>query len=176
MNADFTRPAMEPTRLNKIMKNVEDALAAVTCAEEGEAETARSIMKDGRRVLLALKEGRIDGTTLRYALNTSKRIGADLDILDVTAQGDNAPTIDPLISHFVSELEAEGIGYRMIPRTGCLKQQIIDYTTSEKEILFAVIESPKSLDADCNKQDKTLSELWQQLKCPLVVVMDQAGA
>ena len=158
------------------MKTVEDALAAVTFAEEGQAETARSIMKDGRRVLLALKEGRIDGRTLRYALNTSKRIGADLDILHVTAQGANAPTINPLISHFVSELEAEGIGYRMIPRTGCLKQQIIDYTTSEKEILFAVIESPKSLDADCNKRDKTLSELWQQLKCPLVVVMDQARA
>ena len=158
------------------MKNVGDALAAVTFAEEGQVATVRSIMKEGRRVLLALKEDRIDDRTLMYALNTSKRIGADLDILHVTAQGANAPTINPLISHFVSELEAEGIGYRMIPRTGCLKQQIIDYTTSEKEILFAVIESPKSLDADCNKRDKTLSELWQQLKCPLVVVMDQARA
>jgi hypothetical protein len=64
----------------------------------------------------------------------------------------------------------------MIPRTGCLKQQIIDYTNSEKDILFAVIESPHSLDADCNKKDKTLSELWQKLKCPLVVVMDGAKA
>jgi hypothetical protein len=176
MNADSMRSVMEATRLNKIMKNVEDALAAVTFAEEGQAAMARSIMKEGRRVLLALKEGRIDDRTLMYALNTSKRIGADLDILYVTAPGDNAGTIDPLLSHFVGELEAEGIGYRMIPRTGCLKQQIIDYTNSEKEILFAVIESPKSLDTDCNKRDKTLSDLWQQLKCPLVVVMDEARA
>jgi hypothetical protein len=170
------RPVMEVTRLNKIMKNVEDVLAAVTFAEEGQVATARSIMREGRRVLLALKEGRIDDKTLLYAMNTSKRIGADLDILHVTAPGENAHTIDPLISQFVSELEAEGIGYRMIPRTGCLKQQIIDYTNSEKEILFAVIESPKSLDMDCNKRDKTLSDLWQQLKCPLVVVMDEAKA
>jgi hypothetical protein len=170
------RFAMDAIKVKNIMKTVEDALAAATFAEEGQTSTARSIMKEGRRVLLALKEGRIDDRTLMYALNTSKRIGADLDILHVTAPGDDAPTIDPLLSKFVSELKAEGIGYRMIPRTGCLKQQIIDYTNSEKEILFAVIESPKSLDADCNKRDKTLSELWQQLKCPLVVVMDEARA
>lgn len=158
------------------MKNVEDALAAATFAEEGQAATARSIMKDGRRVLLALKEGRIDAMTLKYALNTSKRIGADLDILYVTATNGTENEGGPLLDHFESELKAEGIPYRLIRRTGCLKQQIIDYTNSEKEILFAVIESPNSLDLGCNKRDKTLSELWQKLNCPLVVVMDGAGA
>ena len=167
---------MDATKLKKIMTNVEDALTAATFAEEGQAATARSIMKEGRRVLLALKEGRIDARTLKYALNTSKRIGAELHVLRVTAPGNNALTIDPLLSNFESELKAEGIVYRMITRTGCLKQQIIDYTNSEKDILFAVIESPHSLDADCNKKDKTLSELWQKLKCPLVVVMDGARA
>jgi len=165
---------MEATKLKKLMKNVEDALTAVTFAEEGQAATARSIMKEGRRVLLALKEGRIDGKTLRYALNTAKRISAQLDILYVTAPDSSAHTVNPLLVHFESEIRAEGVLYRMIPLTGCLKQQIIDYTNSEKDILFAVIESPHSLDADCNKKDKTLSELWQKLKCPLVVVMDGA--
>jgi hypothetical protein len=167
---------MDATKLKKLMKNVENVMAAATFAEEGQAATAMSIMKEGRRVLLALKEGRIDAKTLKYALNTSKRIGADLDILHVAAQGNTAATTDPLLSDFESELKAEGIVYRMTRRTGCLKQQILDYTNSEKEILFAVIESPKSLDADCNKGDKTLSELWQKLKCPLVVVMDGARA
>lgn len=167
---------MEATKFKKLMKNVEDALAAATFAEEGEQATARSMMKDGRRVLLALKEGRIDSGTLKYALNTAKRIGANLDVLYVTAPGGNAPATDPLLSSFEATLKNEGIVYHVIPKTGCLKQQIINYTNSEKEILFAVIESPKSLDADCNKRDKTLSELWQKLKCPLVVVMDEARA
>jgi hypothetical protein len=167
---------MEATKFKKIMKTVEDSLAAATFAEEGQTATARSIMKEGRRVLLALKQDRIDARTLKYALNTSLRIGADLDILHVASPGNDALTIDPLLSNFMSELKAEGIGYRMVPRTGCLKQQIIDYTNSEKEIIFAVIESPKSLDADCNKLDKTLSELWQKLQCPLVVVMDEVRA
>ena len=167
---------MEATKLKRMMKNVEDALAAVSFAEEGEISSARSLMSEGRRVLLGLKEGRIDANTLKYALNTAMRIGAQLDILYVAAPDSSSQTVDPLLDQLVSELKAEGILYRMIPRTGCLKQQIIDYTNSEKDILFAVIESPHSRDADCNKKDKTLAELWQKLKCPLVVVMDGAKA
>jgi hypothetical protein len=167
---------MEATKLKKMMKNVEGTLTAATFAEAGEAATAISIVNEGRRVLLALKEGRTDAKTLKYALNAAKRIDAHLDILYVTAPGGSAHTFDRLLAHFESELKAQGILYRLVPRTGCLKQQIIDYTNSEKDILFAVIESPRSLDADCNKKDKTLSELWQKLQCPLVVVMDGARA
>ncbi len=167
---------MEATKLKKMMKNMESILAAASFAEEGETATAQSILREDRKVLVALKEGRIDAKTLKYALNTAKRIGAHLDVLYVTAPGSGDHTADPLLAHFESELKAEGILHRVIPRTGCLKQQIIEYTNSEKDILFAVIESPNSLDVDCNKKDKTLSELWQKLKCPLVVVMDGAKA
>jgi hypothetical protein len=173
MNADPERFAMEATKLQKMMHNIEDSLAAISFAEEGQAATARSIMNEGRRVLLGLKEGRIDVRTLKYALNTAKRIEAQLDILFVSANGEQSHDMDPKLSAFESELVREGIGHRVIQRTGCLKQQIIDYTTSEKNILFAVIESPNSLDLDCNKKDKTLSELWRKLSCPLVVVMEQ---
>jgi hypothetical protein len=167
---------METINLKKMMKSVESAMSAASFAEEGEAEAARSILKEDRRVLLALKRGQIDARTLKYALNTAKRIGAHLDILTVSATGRGVSKLDSLLEQFVAELRAEQIQYRLITRTGCLKQQIIDYTNSEKEILFAVIESPHSLDADCNKTDKALSELWRNLKCPLVVVMDGARA
>jgi len=167
---------MDTMKLKKLMKDMESALTAATFAEEGEAATARTILKQGRGVLLALKQGRVDARTLRYALNTAKRIGAHLDILYVSSdeQEDTAP--EPMLASFETELAKEGIRSRMVRRTGCLKQQIIDYTNKEKEILFAVIESPGTLDEGCNKKDKTLSDLWQKLKCPLVVVMDQAKA
>jgi len=167
---------METTKLKKMMKGIEDALAAASFAEEGESEAARSIAGEGRRVLLGLKAGQIDGKTLKYALNTTKRVGAELHILYVSAIKGRETTADPLLEQFEAELAAEGIPHRTVLRTGCLKQQIIDYTNSEKEILFAVIESPASLDADCNRKDKALSDLWQKLKCPLVVVMDGARA
>jgi hypothetical protein len=68
------------------------------------------------------------------------------------------------------------VPYRLIPGSGCLKQQIVDYTDREHEVLFVVIESPASLDTDCKKKDTQLAELWQKLRCPLVVVMDEAKA
>jgi len=168
---------METGKLKKMMKKMEDVLAATSFAEEGESEAARSLLTDGRRVLLALKEGKLDIKTLKYAVNTSKRIGAQLDVLYVAAAvAEEDGTDDPLITNLQAELSAEGIQYRLIRQTGCLKQAVIDYTNREKEILFAVVESPDSLDADCNTKDTRLSELWQKLKCPLVVVMDGAGA
>lgn len=164
---------MEPNKLKKMMQKVEDVLAAASFAEEGEQETAQSLLREGRRVLLALKQGRIDAKTVKYAVNSSKRIGADLDILYVTASGSEP---DPQVERLEAELSTEGVRYRVIRKPGCLKQAVIDYTDQEKDILFAVVESPNSLEQDCNRKDTRLSEMWQKLKCPLVVVMDEAGA
>jgi hypothetical protein len=168
---------METTKFKKMMKMVEHAFTAASFAEEGELETANALMRESRRVLLALKAGQIDPKTLKYAVNTAKRVDAHLDILYVkSSRAGRQGARDPLIDSLMSELTEAGIPYRIIPRSGCLKQQIIDYTNSEKEILFAVIESPASLDDDCTKRNKELAELWRQLKCPLVVVMDGAEA
>jgi hypothetical protein len=162
-------------RLKKMMKQIEDVMAAATFAEEGVPEAARSLLSEGRRVLLGLKQGRIDAKTLKYALNMSKRINAQLDILFVSSGPGPSDVVvpDAELTRFQETLRAEGVPYRLIARTGCLKQQIIEHTGKDKEIAFAIIESPSSLDMDCNKKDKTLSELWQKLKCPLVVVMEQ---
>jgi hypothetical protein len=161
-------------RLKKMMKQIEDVMAAATFAEEGVPAAARSLLSEGRRVLLGLKEGRIDARTLKYALNTSKRINAQLDILYVSSVSGAADSAahDAELTRFQETLRAEAVPYRLISRTGCLKQQILEHTQKDREIAFAIIESPSSLDMDCNKRDKSLSELWQKLKCPLVVVMD----
>lgn len=164
---------METNKLKKMMKKVEDILAAASFAEEGESDAARSLLKDGRRVLVAFRQGRIDARTVKYAVNAAKRIGADLDILYVSFDEGRA---DQEVKELESAFAAEGIRSRLIRKTGCLKKAVIDYTNREKEILFAVVESPNSLDEDCNRKDTRLSELWQKLRCPLVVVMDEAGA
>jgi hypothetical protein len=62
----------------------------------------------------------------------------------------------------------------VIQKNGCLKQQIIDYTNRKKEILFAVTESLENLDLDCRGKGKKLSDAWQHLRCPLVVVGENA--
>lgn len=166
---------MDSNKIKRMMKQVEDAMAAVTFAEEGEAEAALSLFKRDRRVLLALKEGPGDARTFRYALNASLRIGARLDILLVASperKGQAVMLAEPL----AAELKTAGVPYEVISRSGCMKQEIIDYTGGKHDVLFVVVESPKSLDADCKKKDGVLTELWKNLKCPLVVVSDAAEA
>ncbi len=155
------------------MKIVENAWTAASLAEDGEMSAAQSLVRESRRVLLALKAGQVDSKTLKYALNTARRIKASLDILLVGTPGVSSGHV---LEPFLTELGAAGISYQLIHRTGCLKRQIIDYTNREKEVLFAVIESPASLDAECISENEELSELWRSLSCPLVVVMDGARA
>jgi hypothetical protein len=159
-------------KLKKSFKNFERVMAAATFAEAGEFETAREMMKEERRVLLGLRQGHIDRKTLKYALNTSGRIGAKLDILYVSSPG----SIDPVLQQFFDELEENNILYRFIQSGGCLKEKIIEYTSAEKDILFVVIESSENLDIDCKGKTGKLSTAWSKLKCPLVVVMDNTQA
>lgn len=149
-------------------KKIEDLMAAVSFAEEGDFETAREFLKEERRVLLAARKGQMDRKTFRYAINTCKRIGAGLDILYISS----SDVSDQALDECISSLTKEGISYRLIQRSGCLKQAIIDYTTSKKEILFAVTESTENLEVDCKGKGKGLSEAWRNLQCPLVVVAE----
>ncbi len=169
---------MDPDKLKRMMKQIEDAMTATSFAEEGEWDAARSFVREGRRVLLAVREGRIDPRTLKYALNSAVRVGARLDILAISPfpAKDHDPLSDPAIRQFTTELQKAGVSYRVVPAAGCMKQVIIDYTNREKDVLFAVIESPQVLDAECKRKDTRLAELWKNLKCPLVVVMDEAKA
>jgi len=148
-------------------KKIEDLLSAISFAEAGEFETAKEILRENRRVLLALRGGQIDQKTLKYTLNTCKRIGANLDILYFSSETD-----DLILEQFLKELENEGIQYMLVKKKGgYFKQEIIDYANGRKEIVFVAIESPDSLD-DCKGKHKGLSDLWQNLQCPLVVVME----
>jgi len=164
---------MGPHKFKKIMKIVEDALTAATFAEEGESAAARSLLKASRKVLLALEAEHINPKTLKYAQNTAARVNASLDILLVGTTGKET---DRILGPFFLDLDAAGIPHKLLHGSGCLKKEIIDYTNREKEVLFAVIESPESLDAECRSGDEALSNLWRSLSCPLVVVTDPARA
>ncbi len=149
-------------RLKQRMMSFETAMSVASFAEEGEAGMARELVNDDRRILLAVTSEQVDKKTFRYAVNTCKRIGAHLDILYVSES--DAP--DPLFEECLAELRAEGVNYRLMLKKGSLKQSIIEYTNKKKKILFAVIGN-KGIS-------KGMSQTWQNLKCPLVVVEDAA--
>ena len=150
--------------MKEVMKKLEDTLTAVTFAQAGETDTARGIFKERRRVLLALREGEIESKVLKYAMNTSKRIGADLDVLYISSS--SSPEA-PILKEFFSLLEKEGIEYRLVRRNGRLREEIRKYTESERGIHFVVVES---LAVDRWNKEEGLSEIVDKMKCPLVVV------
>lgn len=152
--------------MTKFGKKIEDIMSAVSFAEEGDFNTAKEILKKEKRVLLAANKGNIDFKAFKYAVNTCKRINAGLDILIVASGNENTSAMEQILH----ELDKEGIKHMVSKREGCLKQAIVDYTNSEKDILFVVIESTDGLETGCGTKTKKLSEAWQRLRCPLVVV------
>lgn len=160
--------------MKNLRTKIEDMLSAISFAEEGEFAAATAISSPERRVVLALTASGMDASTLQYALNSTKRTAARLDILYGSSPDGPAPGEVPLFSRFLAELQRQGTPYRVVSVSGCLKEAILDYTNRERNIAFAVVESPGSLDAGCTSKDGRLPELWRSLSCPLVVVMDAA--
>ena len=105
-----------------------------------------------------------DKNAFRYALNTCKRIGAELEILYVSE------ITESLLKQFKSELKKEGIEYRLIQKSGSLEEEIQNHTSMKRDILFVVVEVSEGLNVNSKKADKVLSDAWGNLKCPLVVV------
>jgi hypothetical protein len=152
--------------MNRWLKKFNDAMAAAAFAEMGEFETARETLRENRTILLALTGAQADAKAFRYAMNSCKRVGAELEIL--YSPDDQTR----LIKQFQYELKKEQIDHRLIRGSGCLKDEIRHYSNQNKNILFVVIESSEGLNVNCKKAHTVISKSWKNLKCPLVVVSD----
>jgi len=156
--------------LKRWLKEFENDMVSAAFAEAGELETARQIIKEDRRILLAVTDEKKDINAFKYALNMCKRIGAALDILFSLKSGKDA------IDSFIKELRNEGIEHTLVEVNECIKEEVLNYTTARTNILFVVVESSDNLDIHCkDNRKKTLTSL-ALLKCPLVVVSDLASA
>jgi len=150
----------------KMRDRFEDIMSAITFSEAGEHETARTFLKQKKTVLFAVSDKMFDQDALRYALGTSERIDADLEILYVSA----APEDPARIREHISALEGSGFQYGLAMKTGCLKQAILDHTDKKREIQFVVIGSEPDLDNECKATGRSVTDVMKRLKCPLVVV------
>jgi hypothetical protein len=159
--------------MSNLRRKIEDILSAITFAEAGEFESARELIAgEKKRVLLAIQSGLREDKTMKYAVSTCQRNNADLDILVVAP----AEAMDEALRPLIKEAKREGVHCRIARRKGRLPDAIIDYTNSEKRILFVVVESINSMNREGNLHNVSLSKSWDSLRCPLVVVSDAASA
>jgi len=166
--------------MNKVLRVIgraQRALEAAAFAEEGDPGGAQSLMRDNRRVLLALRGLEGDARTMAYAINTCQRIGAGLDVLFVADRALADDDLHRALGPYLESLAAAAISCRPSAAAGCIKEQIIRYTRAHPEISFVVVESAGVLDRGCGADDeRRLAKLWKHLTCPLVVVSDPARA
>ncbi len=150
--------------MKKWLKKLEDVMAAAAFAQAGEFETARETLKEQRKILLALTGEKSDVNACRYALNTCKRIGAELEILYTSKKAKGS------LNQLQPELKKCGIEYSLIKKNGCLEKEIQNYTNMKRNILFVVIEAHEEINTNSKKVNKNFVESWGRLKCPLVKV------
>lgn len=148
------------------MDRFDDLMSAISFAEAGEHEKARELLKGRDTILLAISHRVLDRNVLKYTLSLSRRIEAAIDILYLAKSDEK----NHLLDNFMAEAAKSGIGCALVRKEGCMKKAILDYTEKKREILFVIVASTPELDIECKTGEKSLSEAWKRLKCPLVVV------
>lgn len=121
-----------------------------------------------RKVLLAVRAGRIDPRLLVSARSLCQRMDASLDIL-VLAGGDELPAE---VADLVKELRKEGVMYTLAQKSVLRRRDIVDYANTHECISTVVIDSLEGWESVA--EDKT-SNPWRRLACPLVTAATGAN-
>lgn len=147
------------------MKQFEQIMSAAAFAEAGEFETAKKILYERKKVLLVLTGRETDMKAARYAVNTSKRIGAGIEILYLAKDSQEKSFLE----EYLKELKTKGIAYQVTQCESSLKEEIARFIEKEKDIEFVVIDSDE-LGVCSAKDKKAALHEWERLRCPVVLV------
>ena len=153
--------------IKELMKQFEKIMSAATFAEAGEFETAKGMLHERKKVLLVLTGRETDMKAARYALNTSKRIGAGIEILYLAKDSQEKSFLE----EYLKELKTKGIAYQVTPCEKSLKEEITRFIEKEKDIEFVVIDSDE-VGIRSGKDKKAAMDEWERLKCPIVLVSE----
>lgn len=151
-----------------IRKKFEDIMSAAAFAKGGEAEAARQLLRGKEKALLVITGRESDRKAFQYALSICKRIGANLEVLDVSASG----RANPLLEEFRKEAQEQSMSLGVVQKDGCIREAVISHTKRRRDIQFVVAESMNVLDIDCAQEERKLRNVWKRLACPLVLVSE----
>ena len=155
--------------IKELMKQFEKIMSAAAFAEAGEFETARRMLHERKRVLLVLTGREADMKAAKFAVNTSKRIGAGIEILYLASNTEEKSFLEA----YLKELKTKGIAYHVTQCDNSLKEEVRRFIEKEKDIEFVVIDSDE-LGVRSAKGRKIALHEWERLRCPVVLVSELA--
>lgn len=172
-----------------LLKQIQDAMAAVSFAEAGEWETAKEIIgreKDRHTVLLALEGACLSEKAFLYAHNLCNRINTLLEILYVVkpngsllerwkaartkqnTAGNHLTEAFGRLNSVIPALKLEETIHRVTVKIGSLEREVPRYIDGHKGIALAVV-APPGRKAWPNLE-KRLSTACNERGIPLVVM------
>jgi hypothetical protein len=105
----------------------------------------------------------------RYAVNTSNRIGAGIEILYLVKDRQEKSFLE----EYLKELKTKGIAYHVTQCEKSLKEEVRRFIAKEKDIEFVVIDSDEQVVRSAKGRKISLHE-WERLRCPVVLVSELA--
>ncbi len=165
LNHSIPREVYGDMHIKELVRQFEEIMSAAAFAEAGEADTARSILEVRRKILLVLTGEEADMKAARYALNTSKRIRAGIEILYLAKDESEKAFLE----EYLQELRSRGIANHVTRCERSLKEEVMRFIEQEKDIQFVVIDSD-DLRMCSEKDQKASLEEWEKLRCPVVLV------
>ncbi len=151
--------------IKELVRQFGEIMSAAAFAEAGEPDTALKVLHGRKKILLVLTGAETDMKAARYALNTSKRIRAEIEILYLAKDSQEKTSLEASLK----ELQAKGIEYQVTECKESLKEAITLFIEKEKGIQFVVVDSHDLAIASEREAKKTLEE-WERLRCPVVLV------
>lgn len=120
-----------------------------------------NLRKSERKILLAVRAGRIDPRLLASARGLCERLNAELDIL-VRVDGDSLPAE---LAEFIESLRRAGVVYSLTQKPEMRRRDIVSYANAHECVTSVVIDSLE--DWESVAEDRS-SDPWAKLACPLV--------
>lgn len=172
---------MKEMRWSEVKKRIEEAMTAVTFAEQGEFESARQMLKNrktaNKRVLLGTDAEDIDRQFIQYALQLCKRLGGGLEIVHLVHQDSEVVGKSNELRKLKESLEKKNIIYQAIPGGTSLEEAVEEYSRGRRDILCVVLESFKIVEKEkTGSAAKRENRFLKNLSCPVVLFESQARA
>ena len=117
--------------------------------------------KYDRKVLLAIRAGRIDPRLLLSTRSLCQRMEAGLDILMI-AGSEELPVE---VAELIKALRADGMTYTVTQKPVLRRRDIVDYANTRECISTVVIDSLEGWESVAADR---ASDPWAKLACPLV--------